>query len=51
LGDVGKGFRVAVNALNAGRLSLASGCTSACKKLLGEFTRYAEARTHWLHRP
>lgn len=47
LGEVGKGFRVAVNALNAGRLSLASGCASACKKLLGEFTRYAEARTQF----
>ncbi|GAB1342655.1 acyl-CoA dehydrogenase family protein [Gemmatimonas sp.] len=47
LGEVGKGFRVAVNALNAGRLSLASGCTSACKKLLGEFTRYAETRTQF----
>jgi acyl-CoA dehydrogenase family protein 9 len=47
LGEVGKGFRVAVNALNAGRLSLASGCTSACKRLLGEFTRYAEARTQF----
>ena len=44
LGEVGKGFRVAVNALNAGRLSLASGCASGCKRLLGEFTRYAEAR-------
>jgi alkylation response protein AidB-like acyl-CoA dehydrogenase len=47
LGEVGKGFRVAVHALNAGRLSLASGCASACKRLLGEFTRYAEARTQF----
>ena len=47
LGEVGKGFRVAVNALNAGRLSLASGCASACKRLLGEYTRYAEARTQF----
>ncbi len=47
LGDVGKGFRVAVNALNAGRLSLASGCASACKRLLGEMTRYTEARTQF----
>jgi len=47
LGEVGKGFRVAVNALNAGRLSLASGCAQACKRLLGEFTRYAEARTQF----
>ena len=47
LGEVGKGFRVAVNALNAGRLSLASGCTAASKRLLGEMTRYAEARTQF----
>jgi acyl-CoA dehydrogenase family protein 9 len=47
LGEVGKGFGVAVNALNAGRLSLASGCASACKRLLGEYTRYAEARTQF----
>ena len=47
LGDVGKGFRVAVNALNAGRLSLASGCASGCKRLLAEFARYAEARTQF----
>jgi acyl-CoA dehydrogenase family protein 9 len=47
LGDIGKGFRVAVHALNAGRLSLASGCTQACKRLLGEYTRYAEARTQF----
>ncbi len=47
LGEVGKGFRVAVNALNAGRLSLASGCTAACKRLVGEMTRYAEARTQF----
>ena len=47
LGEVGKGFRVAVHALNAGRLSLASGCTAACKRLVGEMTRYAEARTQF----
>lgn len=47
LGEVGKGFRVAVHALNAGRLSLASGCASGCKRLLAEFTRYAEARTQF----
>ena len=47
LGEVGKGFGVAVNALNAGRLSLASGCASACKRLLGEYARYAEARTQF----
>ena len=47
LGEVGKGFRVAVHALNAGRLSLASGCTAGCKRLLAEYTRYAEARTQF----
>jgi len=47
LGEVGKGFRVAVNALNAGRLSLASGCASACKRLVGEMIRYSEARTQF----
>jgi alkylation response protein AidB-like acyl-CoA dehydrogenase len=47
LGEVGKGFRVAVNALNAGRLSLASGCASASKRLLGEMTRYAEERVQF----
>ena len=47
LGEVGKGFRVAVNALNAGRLSLASGCTQATKRIIGEMTRYAEARTQF----
>ncbi len=47
LGTVGKGFRVAVNALNAGRLSLASGCTQATKRMVGEMTRYAEARTQF----
>ena len=47
LGEVGKGFRVAVHALNAGRLSLAAGCTAAAKRLLGEMTRYGEARTQF----
>ena len=47
LGEVGKGFRVAVHALNAGRLSLAAGCAAAGKRLLGEFTRYAEARVQF----
>jgi acyl-CoA dehydrogenase family protein 9 len=47
LGEVGKGFGVAVHALNAGRLSLAAGCAAAGKRLLGEFTRYAEARVQF----
>jgi alkylation response protein AidB-like acyl-CoA dehydrogenase len=44
LGQVGKGFAVAVNVLNAGRLSLASGCAQSAKALVGEMARYAEQR-------
>ncbi len=44
LGPVGKGFSVAVNVLNGGRLSLASGCAAATKRLLGEMVEYAEQR-------
>jgi acyl-CoA dehydrogenase family protein 9 len=44
LGEVGKGFAVAVNALNAGRLSLAAGCTAASRLLVDEFLRYGELR-------
>ncbi|HYW33088.1 MAG TPA: acyl-CoA dehydrogenase family protein [Gemmatimonas sp.] len=47
LGEVGKGFRVAVHALNAGRLSLASGCAQGAKRMVGEMTRYGEARTQF----
>jgi acyl-CoA dehydrogenase family protein 9 len=47
LGDVGKGFSVAVNVLNAGRLSLAAGCTAGTKHVLGEMARYAEQRVQF----
>ena len=44
LGEVGKGFAVAVNVLNAGRLSLAAGCTAGAKQVLGQMAEYAEQR-------
>jgi len=44
LGEVGKGFTVAVNVLNAGRLSLAAGCTAGAKHVLGQMAEYAEQR-------
>jgi acyl-CoA dehydrogenase family protein 9 len=44
LGEVGKGFRVAVHALNAGRLSLAAGCAAGARLLLDEFVAYGELR-------
>jgi alkylation response protein AidB-like acyl-CoA dehydrogenase len=49
LGQVGKGFQVAVNVLNAGRLSLASGCTAGTRRFVGEMVRYAEQRVQFGH--
>ena len=47
LGQVGKGFGVAVHVLNGGRLTLAAGCTGASKMVLGEMARYAEQRVQF----
>jgi acyl-CoA dehydrogenase family protein 9 len=47
LGEVGKGFTVAVHVLNGGRLTLAAGCTGASKQVLGEMARYAEQRVQF----
>ena len=47
LGEVGKGFAVAVHVLNAGRLSLAAGCAGGCKNLVGEMARYASQRVQF----
>lgn len=47
LGEVGQGFRVAVNALNAGRLSLAAGCTAAARLVLKDYIAYGELRTQF----
>jgi acyl-CoA dehydrogenase family protein 9 len=47
LGEVGKGFSIAVNTLNAGRLSLAAGCAQSTKVVLGEMARYAEQRVQF----
>jgi alkylation response protein AidB-like acyl-CoA dehydrogenase len=49
LGTVGRGFTVAVNVLNAGRLTLAAGCTGAAKRVLGEMATYAEQRVQFGH--
>src|SRR6185436_20297202 len=45
----GKGFAVAVHVLNAGRLTLAAGCTGGSKRVLGEMARYAEERIQFGH--
>jgi acyl-CoA dehydrogenase family protein 9 len=47
LGQVGKGFGVAVHVLNGGRLTLAAGCTGASKVVLGEMAAYAEGRVQF----
>jgi acyl-CoA dehydrogenase family protein 9 len=47
LGQVGKGFAVAVHVLNGGRLTLSAGCTGGAKALLQEMTRYTETRVQF----
>ena len=47
LGEVGKGFTVAVNVLNGGRHSLAAACVAGSKGLLHEMTAYAEQRVQF----
>jgi alkylation response protein AidB-like acyl-CoA dehydrogenase len=49
LGAVGRGFGVAVHVLNAGRLTLAAGCTGGTKRTLNEMTSYAEERVQFGH--
>ena len=47
LGEVGKGFKVAVHALNAGRLSLAAGCALGTRAMIRQFVQYAEERVQF----
>ena len=47
LGAVGRGFGVAVHVLNAGRLTLAAGCTGGTKRTLKEMTSYGEQRVQF----
>ncbi len=49
LGAVGRGFGVAVHVLNAGRLTLAAGCTGATKATLTRMATYAEERVQFGH--
>ncbi len=47
LGEVGKGFTVAVHVLNGGRHSLAAACVAGSKGLLNSMTDYAEHRVQF----
>ena len=49
LGAIGRGFGVAVHVLNAGRLTLAAGCTGGTKRTLNEMASYAEQRVQFGH--
>ncbi|RMD99420.1 MAG: acyl-CoA dehydrogenase, partial [Calditrichaeota bacterium] len=44
LGPIGKGFKVAMETLNLGRLSLAAGCVGGCKALIKSSVEYARDR-------
>ena len=47
LGTLGKGFAIAVNALNAGRMSLAAGCTTGTKRILQQMNEFTEQRVQF----
>ena len=49
LGSVGRGFSVAVHVLNAGRLTLAAGCTGGTKRTLDEMASYTDQRVQFGH--
>ncbi len=44
LGELGKGFKIAMNVLNSGRLSLGAGCVSGMKMILEMATNHASNR-------
>ena len=44
LGELGKGFKIAMNVLNSGRLSLGAGCASGMKMILEMATNHAANR-------
>ncbi|CAN5136198.1 acyl-CoA dehydrogenase family protein [soil metagenome] len=44
LGEVGQGFKIAMEVLNSGRLGLAAGCVGGTKHLLAAATRHALER-------
>ena len=44
LSDRGKGFKIALNALNVGRIKLAAACLDACRRVITEGVKYANER-------
>ncbi len=44
LSERGKGFKIAMNALNVGRIKLAAACLDAQRRIIGESIKYANER-------
>ncbi|MEW7277364.1 acyl-CoA dehydrogenase family protein [Aquimarina sp. 2201CG1-2-11] len=44
LSERGNGFKIAMNALNVGRIKLAAACLDAQRRIIGESTKYANER-------
>lgn len=44
LSERGNGFKIAMNALNIGRIKLAAACLEAQRRVIGEATKYAKER-------
>jgi alkylation response protein AidB-like acyl-CoA dehydrogenase len=47
LGEIGKGFGVAVQVLNGGRMTLAAGCTQGTKNILAQMVEFSEGRVQF----
>ena len=44
LSERGKGFKIALNSLNVGRIKLAAACLDACRRVVTEAVKYANER-------
>ncbi len=47
LSERGKGFKIAMNALNVGRIKLAAACLDAQRRIIGEAIKYANERVQF----
>ena len=47
LSDRGKGFKIALNSLNVGRIKLAGACLDACRRITTESVKYANERVQF----
>lgn len=47
IGKEGKGFKIAMNVLNSGRLSLGSGCVGGMKSIISLATKHAKGRVQF----